>query len=92
MIDWTRGDGPAAAHADFLANHAHDFTWAAIIQPEEFIHPLETDTIRALLPRYDGFSAVLLRRLTFVAPSPRHPAGPVRHRQPYQPRRGRCVP
>lgn len=66
VIDWARNDGAAAAHADFVANHAERFTWAAIIGLDEFIHPLDADTIRSSLPRYDGFSAVLLRRLTFV--------------------------
>jgi hypothetical protein len=66
VIDWARNDGPAAAHDDFLANHANRFTWAALVAQDEFIHPLDTDTIRSLLPRYDGFSAVVLRRLTFV--------------------------
>ncbi len=66
VIDWARNDGRPAAYADFVANHANRFTWAAIVAPDEFIHPLDTDTIRALLPRYDGFSAVVLRRLGFV--------------------------
>ncbi len=74
VIDWARNDGRAAAHAEFVANHASRFTWAAVVALDEFIHPLETDTIRALLPRYEGFSAVLLRRLTFVASG--HPARP----------------
>ncbi|HVC59063.1 MAG TPA: glycosyltransferase family 2 protein [Acetobacteraceae bacterium] len=65
VIDWSRNGGRAAAHADFAANHANRFTWAIIIEPDEFIHPLGTDSIRPLLPRYDGFSAVSLRRLTF---------------------------
>ena len=67
VIDWARNDGPAAAHADFVASHAIRFTWAAIIELDEFIRTRSTtDTIRSLLPRYDGFSAVALRRLTFV--------------------------
>jgi hypothetical protein len=67
VIDWSRNDGPEAAYADFVANHANQFTWTAVIAQDEFLHPLETDTIRPLLPRYDGFAAVLLQRLTFVA-------------------------
>jgi hypothetical protein len=67
VIDWSHNDGPEAAYADFVANHANHFTWAAVIAQDEFLHPLETDTIRSLLPRYDGFAAVLLQRLTFVA-------------------------
>jgi Glycosyl transferase family 2 len=74
VIDWARNDGQAAAYADFAANHASRFTWAAVIAQDEFIHPLDADTIRSLLPRYDGFSAVLLRRLTFV--TPRQPTRP----------------
>jgi hypothetical protein len=66
VIDWTRNDGRAAAYADFVANHANRFTWAAMIALDEFIHPLDADTIRSSLPRYDGFSGVMLRRLTFV--------------------------
>ena len=66
VIDWARNDGPAAALADFVANHANRFTWAAIIELDEFLHPIDTDTIRSLLPRYDRFSAVALRRLSFV--------------------------
>ncbi|HEY3849008.1 MAG TPA: glycosyltransferase family 2 protein [Acetobacteraceae bacterium] len=68
VIDWARNDGQAAAYADFAANHASRFTWAAVIAQDEFIHPLDADTIRSSLPRYDGFSAVLLRRLTFATP------------------------
>jgi hypothetical protein len=67
VIDWARNDGVAAAHADFAAGHAGRFTWAAILGLDEFIHPLDADSIRPLLGHYDGFSAVLLRRLTFVA-------------------------
>jgi len=78
VIDWPRNGGRATAYADFVANHANRFTWAAIIELDEFIHPLDTDTIRSILPRYDGFSAVLLRRLNFVT-------------SVYQTRRGQLV-
>jgi hypothetical protein len=66
VIDWARNDGPAAALSDFAASHANRFTWAAIIELDEFLHPIDTDTIRSLLPRYDNFSAVALRRVSFV--------------------------
>ena len=70
VIPWARGEGRGSPQADFVANHASRFTWAAFIAIDEFLHPLETDSIRALLPRYEGFSAVLLRRLTFVTSGP----------------------
>lgn len=73
VIDWPQNQGPAAVYADFAANHAKRFTWAAIIDQDEFIHPLEADTIRALLPRYTGFAAVLLRRLSFGRSAPGRP-------------------
>ncbi len=68
VIDWAHNGGQTAAHADFVTNHANRFTWAIIAETDAFIHPLNTDSIRTLLPRFDGFSAVLLRRLTFAAP------------------------
>jgi hypothetical protein len=67
LIDWPQRAGQLPAYADFIAHHARRFTWAAIIDIDEFIHPLETETIRPLLPRYDRFSAVLLHWMMFGA-------------------------
>ncbi len=64
VVDWGRNDARAAP-ADFVAHHASRFTWTILIEQYDFVYPLETDTIRSLLPRYDGCSAVLLRRLNF---------------------------
>jgi len=74
VIDWARKGGRDAAHADFLANQASRFTWAAILEQDEFIHLLVANSIRSVLPRFDGFSAVVLRRLTFVTSD--HPIRP----------------
>ena len=65
LIDWPQRAGQLPAYADFIARHAKRFTWAAIIDTDEFIHPLDADTLRPLLPRYAGFSAVLLNWLLF---------------------------
>lgn len=75
VIPWAHGEGRASPHGDFVANHASRFTWAAFLALEEFLHPLASDTIRALLPRYDGFSAVLLRRVAFATPGPQNRPG-----------------
>jgi len=75
VIPWARSAGRPAPYADFVANHAERFTWAVIIEPDEFLHPLDANTIRTLLPRYDGFAAVLLRRLTFVTSGPQSRPG-----------------
>jgi hypothetical protein len=65
LVDWPMPGGQLPAYADFIAHHARRFTWAAFIDLDEFIHPLETDSIRPLLPRYDGFSGVLMHWLLF---------------------------
>ena len=65
LIDWPMPNGQLPAYADFIANHARRFTWAAFIDLDEFIHPLEAETLRPLLPRYSGFSGVLLHWLLF---------------------------
>ena len=65
LIDWPQRAGQIPAYADFIARHARRFTWAAIIDTDEFIHPVESETLRPVLRRYDGFSAVLLNWLVF---------------------------
>ncbi len=65
LIDWPMQVGQLPAFADFIANQASRFTWVAFIDLDEFIQPLETDSIRPLLPRYDGFSGVVLHWLLF---------------------------
>ncbi len=65
LIDWPMAVGQLPAYADFIQHHAHRFTWAAFIDLDEYIQPLEAETLRPLLPRYDGFSGVLLHWLLF---------------------------
>jgi hypothetical protein len=65
LIDWPMRAGQIPAYADFAQRHAQRFTWAAVIDLDEFIHPLESDTLRPLLPRYHAFSAVLLHWMVF---------------------------
>lgn len=74
VIDWSQRGGRAEAYADFAARPMAGFTWVAIVDPGDFLLPCERDTLLAELPRYDGFSAVVLRRLHFVtANRPRRP-------------------
>lgn len=65
LIDWPMPAGQLPAYDDFIARHARRFTWAAFIDLDEYIHPLEAETIRPLLRRYDRFSGVLLHWLVF---------------------------
>jgi O-antigen biosynthesis protein len=53
------------AFKHFIDFYAHNCDWVAFIDIDEFIHPINTDSIKGLLSRYDGFSAVLLNWLTF---------------------------
>ena len=66
VLPHPHGGDRSAAYADFVAHHAGGFTWAAVIETGDFLHPLAADLLRSLLPSYDGFSTVLLRRLLFV--------------------------
>jgi O-antigen biosynthesis protein len=54
---------PAFKH--FMELYASNWDWVAFIDIDEFIHPIDADAIKDLLPRYDEFSAVLLHWLTF---------------------------
>jgi O-antigen biosynthesis protein len=54
---------PAFKH--FIDFYARRWDWVAFIDIDEFIHPIDTDSLRDLLSRYDEFSAVLLHWLTF---------------------------
>ena len=66
VIDWRQHGERTSAYAHFFDVHAANFTWAVIVDPGEFLHPLEVDLIHDLLPRYNAFSAVVLRRFDFV--------------------------
>ena len=65
VIPWPQRPGQLAAYKDFINCHAARFDWAAFIDVDEFIHPLEAKTINELLPYYSGFSAVLINWLVF---------------------------
>jgi hypothetical protein len=60
VVDCSEEPGQLAAYHHFCLHYAQRTTWAAFVDLDEFIHPLESDTLPALLPRYEPFSAVLL--------------------------------
>lgn len=53
------------AYKHFIDNYASNWDWAAFIDLDEFIHPIEADSIKDLLPRYEAFSGILLHWLNF---------------------------
>ena len=66
------------AYQDFCASHAARFDWAAIIDLDEFIMPMEGMSLRELLSRrmYSDYSAILLQWLVFGPSGHQHsPAG-----------------
>jgi len=73
VIALPRGAEREAGYRDFVARHVAAFDWAAIIDIDDFLHPLATESLRQILPRYDGFSAVRLRRLAFFVTGKRLP-------------------
>jgi hypothetical protein len=53
------------AYKHFMDSQASRWDWTAFIDVDEFIHPIDADSVKHLLPRYEAFSAVLLHWLTF---------------------------
>jgi hypothetical protein len=67
LIDWPYSAGQIPAYQHFCMNHAHYFGWVAIIDLDEFLMPIDGDSIRKLLadPRYADYSAILPQWLVF---------------------------
>jgi Glycosyl transferase family 2 len=65
LSDWPRRPGQLAAYRDVIAHHARRYDWVAFIDVDEFIHPLEDDTVWPALARADGFSAMLVHWRVF---------------------------
>src|SRR6185312_5367892 len=78
FIDWPDDPGQIPAYRDFRIHHARRFTWVAFIDLDEFILPLDADSLPAVLSnaRYAGYSAIQVNWLVF-GPSghDRRPAG-----------------
>lgn len=53
------------AYQHFMDYYASKWEWAAFIDVDEFIHPIEAHSIKDLLPRYEQYSAILLHYLVF---------------------------
>jgi Glycosyltransferase family 92 len=67
LIEWPDRPGQLSAYRHFHANYAKDFTWAAFIDLDEFIMPVNGSSIRDILIRkvYDNYSDILLNWLIF---------------------------
>lgn len=60
VLNWPDEPGQLPAYHHFCLHYAQRTSWAAFIDLDEFIHPLEADTLPGLLRNYEPFSAVLL--------------------------------
>jgi hypothetical protein len=67
IIDWPQRPGQLPAYKYFCDHFAKFFAWAAFIDIDEFIHPLQETSIKAVLPRYGGVSGVQVQWLTFAS-------------------------
>lgn len=65
IIDWPERPGQLSAYRHFCQHMAMSFEWVAFIDIDEFVHPLEDDSIKAVLPRYGSASGVLVEWLVF---------------------------
>jgi hypothetical protein len=59
--------GQDLAYQHFQGHFMKSWDWAAFIDLDEFIHPLDADSVKPLLERYANFSGVLLHQLNFGA-------------------------
>ena len=78
LIDWSDRPGQLSAYNHFRVNHARQFTWAAFIDLDEYIMPLDGDSIRDIMLRsvYQPYAAILLQWLVFGPSGHDHrPAG-----------------
>ena len=67
VIDWPDWPGQLTAYQHFTDRIAKCFEWVAFIDIDEFIHPIDTMSIRDVLPRYAGASGVSMQWLTFAS-------------------------
>jgi hypothetical protein len=67
IVDWPQRPGQLAAYADCIARFSRRFSWIAFIDVDEFIHPVDTNSLRAVLnhPRFELYSEVLIFWLVF---------------------------
>jgi hypothetical protein len=67
LIEWADRPGQLSAYRHFHENYAKDFTWAAFIDLDEFIMPVNGSSIRDILMRkvYEPYSDILLNWLIF---------------------------
>jgi Glycosyltransferase family 92 len=67
LLDWADRPGQLSAYNHFRVNHARQFTWAGFIDIDEYIMPVDGDSIRDILLRsvYQPYAAILLQWLVF---------------------------
>lgn len=65
VYDWPERPGQLTAYAHFFSKYKDEVDWVAFIDIDEFIHPLEEDTIFPLLERVGAHPAVLLNWKNF---------------------------
>jgi hypothetical protein len=67
VIDWPQRPGQFTAYADCISRYAAQCSWMGFIDLDEFIHPLEGNSLRAILqdPRYDAYSEILIFWMLF---------------------------
>ncbi len=65
VIHWPRRPAQLPAYRHFIYNESHAFSWAAFIDLDEFLVPLQDATMRDVLAAYQAYSAVLVHWRVF---------------------------
>lgn len=65
VVPWPQRPGQSSAYREFSRTHAQRFDWVAFIDIDEFILPLDGQTVRSCIQVAGGHSAILLCWLDF---------------------------
>ena len=65
VTQWPQRPGQLPAYRDFIDHHAQGFDWAAFIDLDEFLLPLEGRSVRPILESLGTASAVLVHWRVF---------------------------
>ncbi|TKV41686.1 hypothetical protein A0U87_03985 [Sphingobium sp. MP9-4] len=65
LIDWPIRPAQLEAYDDFVDRHRHNWTWTAFIDLDEFINPLEYDSIIDWLQGFKEASAIAVQWMNF---------------------------
>jgi len=65
LFDWTVAGGQVNAFNDCIRRFRMQARWIAFLDADEFLYSPETQDLRSILPRYEGFPAIFVYWILF---------------------------